>query len=127
MPMRWRVASARLCACTPTPITLMCYRTRLTNDHLGEILSLASEHSLTKRQAMIEYSFILAVMAIVFQAMTNSILYPATLPQQTIQIQCRVDGLAFLYLNPPYDFEVGKTDNQRMEVVFLRHTGRWVM
>jgi hypothetical protein len=32
-----------------------------------------------------------------------------------------------VYLNPPYDFEVGKTDNQRMELVFLRHTGRWVM
>lgn len=45
----------------------------------------------------------------------------------TLQVQCRVDGLAFVYLNPPYDFEVGKTDNQRMEVVFLRHTGRWVM
>jgi hypothetical protein len=37
-----------------------------------------------------------------------------------------VDSLSFLYLNPPYDFEVGKTDNQRMELVFLRHTGRWL-
>jgi len=45
----------------------------------------------------------------------------------TLEVQCRVDTLAFVYLNPPYDFEVGKTDNQRMEVVFLRHTGRWVM
>jgi hypothetical protein len=45
----------------------------------------------------------------------------------TLEAQCRVDCLAFVYLNPPYDFEVGKTDNQRMEVVFLRHTGRWVM
>jgi hypothetical protein len=45
----------------------------------------------------------------------------------TLEVQCRVDSLAFVYLNPPYDFEVGKTDNQRMEVVFLRHTGRWVM
>jgi len=44
-----------------------------------------------------------------------------------LEVQCRVDSLAFVYLNPPYDFEVGKTDNQRMEVVFLRHTGRWVM
>jgi hypothetical protein len=38
-----------------------------------------------------------------------------------------VDSLSFLYLNPPYDFEIGKTDNLRMEVVFLRHTGRWLM
>ncbi len=45
----------------------------------------------------------------------------------TFEVQCRVDSLAFLYLNPPYDFEVGKTGNQRMEVVFLRHTGRWIM
>jgi hypothetical protein len=45
----------------------------------------------------------------------------------TLEVQCRVDSLAFVYLNPPYDFEVGKTDNQRMEVVFLRHTGRWIM
>jgi SAM-dependent methyltransferase len=44
----------------------------------------------------------------------------------TLGVQCRVDSLSFLYLNPPYDFEVGKTDNQRMELVFLRHTGRWL-
>ena len=44
----------------------------------------------------------------------------------TLETQCRVDSLALVYLNPPYDFEVGKTDNQRMEIVFLRHTGRWL-
>ena len=44
----------------------------------------------------------------------------------TLEVQCRVDSLSFLYLNPPYDFEVGKADNQRMELVFLRHTGRWL-
>jgi 16S rRNA G966 N2-methylase RsmD len=44
-----------------------------------------------------------------------------------LETQCRVDSLSLVYLNPPYDFEVGKTDNQRMEIVFLRHTGRWVM
>lgn len=44
----------------------------------------------------------------------------------TLEVQCRVDSLSFLYLNPPYDFEVGKTENQRMELVFLRHTGRWL-
>ena len=45
----------------------------------------------------------------------------------TLDVQCRVDSLSFLYLNPPYDFEIGQTDNLRMEVVFLRHTGRWLM
>jgi uncharacterized methyltransferase DUF6094 len=44
----------------------------------------------------------------------------------TLEAQCRVDTLSFLYLNPPYDFEIGKSDNLRMEVVFLRHTGRWL-
>lgn len=43
-----------------------------------------------------------------------------------LEVQCSVDTLSFLYLNPPYDFEIGKTDNLRMEVVFLRHTGRWL-
>src|SRR5437588_8503975 len=32
----------------------------------------------------------------------------------TLEVQCRVDSLSFLYLNPPYDFEIGKTDNLRM-------------
>jgi Uncharacterised methyltransferase family (DUF6094) len=49
------------------------------------------------------------------------------LQADVLEVQCRVDCLSFLYLNPPYDFEVGKTDNLRMEVVFLRHTGRWLM
>lgn len=43
-----------------------------------------------------------------------------------LECHSRVDSLSFLYLNPPYDFEVGKTGNMRMEVVFLRHTGRWL-
>ncbi len=45
----------------------------------------------------------------------------------TLDVQCRHDSLSFVYLNPPYDFEIGKTDNQRMEIVFLRHTGRWLL
>src|SRR5882672_6334678 len=49
------------------------------------------------------------------------------LQADALEVQCRVDSLSFLYLNPPYDFEIGKTDNLRMEVVFLRHTGRWLM
>ncbi len=31
-----------------------------------------------------------------------------------------------LYLNPPYDFEIGEGKNQRMERLFLEHVGRWV-
>jgi len=49
------------------------------------------------------------------------------LQADTTEVQCRVDSLSFLYINPPYDFEIGNTNNLRMEVVFLRHTGRWLM
>lgn len=51
----------------------------------------------------------------------------AVIQGDTLDVECRVDSLSFLYLNPPYDFEVGSTNNQRMEAVFLRHTSRWLM
>ena len=35
-------------------------------------------------------------------------------------------SLSLLYLNPPYDLEVGRTNNQRLELVFLEHTYRWL-
>jgi hypothetical protein len=31
-----------------------------------------------------------------------------------------------LYLNPPYDWESGESNNQRLESVFLEHTYRWL-
>jgi hypothetical protein len=34
--------------------------------------------------------------------------------------------LSLLYLNPPYDFETGQSNNQRLEFVFLEHTYRWL-
>jgi hypothetical protein len=50
---------------------------------------------------------------------------------QTIQgnvfdVRARVERLSFLYLNPPYDFEVGPRSNQRMEKLFLGHTYAWL-
>lgn len=50
---------------------------------------------------------------------------------QTIQgsafdVQSRVDQFSLLYLNPPYDAEVGQFANKRMEYVFLDHTFRWL-
>ena len=41
---------------------------------------------------------------------------------------CRVlaEICSLLYLNPPYDSEVGPHSNQRMELVFLEHCFRWV-
>ena len=42
--------------------------------------------------------------------------------------ECRVpaESCSLLYLNPPYDTEVGPHSNQRMELVFLEHCFRWV-
>src|SRR6201990_2328107 len=34
---------------------------------------------------------------------------------------------SFLYLNPPYDSEIGSMDNKRMEYLFLEHTFRWLV
>lgn len=37
-----------------------------------------------------------------------------------------VDSFSLLYLNPPYDFEVGEGKNQRMEKLFLEQFFRWL-
>jgi tRNA1(Val) A37 N6-methylase TrmN6 len=37
-----------------------------------------------------------------------------------------VESFSLIYLNPPYDFEIGEGKNQRMERLFLEHVGRWV-
>lgn len=42
-------------------------------------------------------------------------------------VRCRVERLSLLYLNPPYDFEIGELQkNQRMEKLFLAHTFAWL-
>ncbi|HWR13481.1 MAG TPA: DUF6094 domain-containing protein [Terriglobales bacterium] len=42
--------------------------------------------------------------------------------------ECRVtaESCSLLYLNPPYDCELGAHSNQRMELGFLEHCYRWV-
>ena len=37
-----------------------------------------------------------------------------------------VNSFSLVYLNPPYDFEMGEGKNQRMERLFLEHIARWV-
>jgi Uncharacterised methyltransferase family (DUF6094) len=37
------------------------------------------------------------------------------------------ESFSFLYLNPPYDSEIGSADNKRMEYIFLEHTFRWLV
>jgi hypothetical protein len=43
--------------------------------------------------------------------------------------ECRVlaETCSLLYLNPPYDSELGPHSNRRMELVFLEHCYRWVV
>lgn len=42
-------------------------------------------------------------------------------------VRCRVQRLSLLYLNPPYDFEIGPLANERMERLFLGHTYSWLV
>ena len=43
-----------------------------------------------------------------------------------MDVRCPAESVALLYLNPPYDFEVGDQRNKRLELVFLEHTYRWL-
>lgn len=49
-----------------------------------------------------------------------------TLHANTMDVRCPAEPVSLLYLNPPYDLEVGQTNNQRLELVFLEHTYRWL-
>jgi tRNA1(Val) A37 N6-methylase TrmN6 len=37
-----------------------------------------------------------------------------------------VESFSLIYLNPPYDLEIGEGKNQRMERLFLEHVARWL-
>jgi predicted RNA methylase len=41
-------------------------------------------------------------------------------------VKAPVESFSLLYLNPPYDFEVGQGKNQRMEKLFLEEFFRWL-
>ncbi len=51
---------------------------------------------------------------------------PTTLHGNALETHCPVESCSLLYLNPPYDYELGSGHNQRMEQVFLSHTYRWL-
>ena len=48
------------------------------------------------------------------------------LQANTMDVRCPVESVSLLYLNPPYDWEAGRSGNQRLELVFLEHTYRWL-
>jgi SAM-dependent methyltransferase len=41
-------------------------------------------------------------------------------------VQCPVESFSLIYLNPPYDLEIGEQKSQRMERLFLEHVYRWL-
>jgi Uncharacterised methyltransferase family (DUF6094) len=49
-----------------------------------------------------------------------------TLQANTMDTRCPPEAVSLLYLNPPYDWECGESNNQRLEAVFLEHTYRWL-
>jgi hypothetical protein len=51
---------------------------------------------------------------------------PNMLQGNALETHCPVESCSLLYLNPPYDRELGSGQNQRMEQVFLSHTHRWL-
>jgi hypothetical protein len=51
----------------------------------------------------------------------------ATIHGDLFNALAKVESFSFLYLNPPYDAEIGSMDNRRMEFLFLEHTHRWLV
>jgi hypothetical protein len=49
-----------------------------------------------------------------------------TLHANAMDVRCQAENMSLLYLNPPYDWECGESNNQRLEYVFLEHTYRWL-
>jgi SAM-dependent methyltransferase len=49
-----------------------------------------------------------------------------TLQANMMDVRCPAVSVSLLYLNPPYDLEAGQMKNQRLELVFLEHTYRWL-
>ena len=49
-----------------------------------------------------------------------------TLQADTMDVRCPPDAVSLLYLNPPYDWESGESNNLRLELVFLERSYRWL-
>jgi len=51
---------------------------------------------------------------------------PNIIQGNTLEVQCPVECIGLLYLNPPYDWTLGPADSRRIEQLFLSHTYRWL-
>src|SRR6185437_5384431 len=43
-----------------------------------------------------------------------------------MSVRCPAESVSLLYVNPPYDFEIGEQANKRLELLFSEHTYRWL-
>jgi Uncharacterised methyltransferase family (DUF6094) len=50
-----------------------------------------------------------------------------TIHANIFDVTAKVESFSLLYLNPPYDSEVSSFGNQRMELLFLQRTFRWLV
>jgi hypothetical protein len=50
-----------------------------------------------------------------------------TIQGNTFDAIAQSEAFSLVYLNPPYDSEIGSIANRRMEAVFLEHTYRWLV
>jgi len=50
-----------------------------------------------------------------------------TIQGNTFDAHAQPESFSLLYLNPPYDSEIGSVANNRMERLFLDHTYRWLV
>jgi hypothetical protein len=50
-----------------------------------------------------------------------------TIQGNTFDAVAKPESFSLLYLNPPYDSEIGPVANNRMERLFLEHTFRWLV
>src|SRR5690348_5203762 len=49
-----------------------------------------------------------------------------TIRGNCFDVQCPVESFSLIYLNPPYDWEIGEEKSQRMEKLVLEHVYRWL-
>jgi Uncharacterised methyltransferase family (DUF6094) len=49
-----------------------------------------------------------------------------TVQADAMDVRCPAEAVSLLYLNPPYDWESGGSNNQRLELVFLEQSYRWL-
>jgi hypothetical protein len=60
------------------------------------------------------------------RAATAAAMGITTIQGSTFDTHSKVERFSLLYLNPPYDSEIGTLSNRRMEELFLDHTFRWL-